>query len=298
MKRFLGLDSNSAVTIFSTVAIPRANPRETLSEIDLENYISQAIWKFFDKYRGAAAERLNASEMDLVLHDARVVAIKIDGHQVLNPQGFTGRTVEIVLGGTLTRRDDVEDGTQVFESGAVRAYLLAKQEDKKSLIYVEVGDGITKIFLVAPQYTSYLDEFEWGKSDLVGAVASTLEVPRDLAYAIYLKYAGAETSPKFARVLDKIFDSVFFEFINELTGCLESSSRLFHEDIPPVYVRSFPLPEEIFRKRMNLGKKTAKVSHVPEIKLEEMARDHIYSAYPELNLLAKRRLKWLMPSSL
>ncbi len=294
----MGLDSDSAVTIFSAVTISRSNSRETLSEIDLENYISQAIWKFFDKHRAAAAERLNTSEMDLVLCDARVVAIKIDGHQVLNPQGFAGREIQIVLGGTLMKRDDVRDGIQVFESGAVQAYLLAKQEDKRSLVYVEVGDKRTIIFLVAPEYASYLDQFEWGRNDLVNLIASDLEIPEELAYAVYLKYAGGETSPKFARVLDKIFNSAFTGFVEGIANCLENFDELFQGSVPPIYVKSFPFPEEIYRKKVGVGKMTAKIWGVPEVKLEDMVRDHIYGAYPELNMLAKRRLKWLMPSSL
>jgi len=53
MKEIIDLGSDSAVTIFSFVEIARKNPNEDLGMLDLQNYISQAVWKFFDSSRTA-----------------------------------------------------------------------------------------------------------------------------------------------------------------------------------------------------------------------------------------------------
>src|SRR3989338_11055994 len=91
------LGPDKAVTIFSTVKITREHPTQALTPIDLENHISQAVWKFYNDCRSEAADKLGKSEMDLAMTDVRVVGVKIDGHQVINPIGFTGRELEIKL---------------------------------------------------------------------------------------------------------------------------------------------------------------------------------------------------------
>ncbi len=293
----LGLDSKTAVTIFSSVVIPRNNFKETLSEIDLENYVSQAIWKFFDRHRKEAAKRLRANEIDLVLNEARVVGVKIDGHRVLNPQGFTGKEVEICLGGTIMKREDVEEGTPAFESGTLRAYLLSRENDFQNALYVEVFDDLTRIFLYTPRYASFLDEFEWGKKHLIGPLASTFSVYPEVAEQIYTRYLQGEVSSRVSKVISDLFDSSFINFLNGIEACINNFKNFGLQDTK-IFVKSFPLPEGVYRKHFALGKGKTKILMAEERPTEDLIENHIYNVYSDLNLLAKRRLKWLISSSI
>ncbi len=305
------LDSRSAVTVFKSISILRPNPREELTATDLENSLAQALWKSFDSLRGEAASRLGIDEVDLLFADARVMGIKIDGHQVINPEGFPGREIDLALCITIVRRDKLpkENGI-VFEEGAVRAYLGAQDNNLTDAIYIESGDDTTVVFHVSPRETSYVSEFRWGKKNLIGVFAAELGADSEVGNALYLKYADGGASPAVTKKLDDVFRSSFGTFVNGLAMVLRNSidprisgsgrrtvsrgSTL--ERLPAIYLKSFPLPEAVWSKSFDLGGYKAKLIRASETDPNDLFRgpSEIYS---ELNRLAKRRIKWLMPEN-
>lgn len=298
MKEILDLDSGSAATIFSFVEIIRDDSQEELGMIDLENYISQAIWKLFDGLRAETAERLGVQEADMVLTDARVMGIKIDGHQVVNPQGFTGKTIEILLGITMVRRDKFAENSYLFEGGAVRAYLLAKKLDFADTIYVEVHDDTTTMFSITPRGITYMSAFDWGGRDLINSIKNELDVQSFTAGGIYNRHANGNVSDHVSRRLDKIFYDALGEFVNGVTASIKSFLGTRNSNVPPVYLRTFfPIPESLHRKRFPFGDKRIRfMPSIGETDLQVFVDDEVHDTYMELNNLAKRRIKWLMPT--
>ena len=311
-KALTPLDSKSAVTVFKSVRIARSNPREELTPVDLENLLAQALWRSFDQLRNDAAARLQVNEVDLLLADARVVGIRIDGHQVLSPEGFTGREIELQLCLTIVRRDKLpEKGGIVFEEGSVRAYLTAVKAKEIEMIYVNSGDDITVVFRVAPDLTSYIGEFKWGRNDLVKAFAAGFGTAAEVGNALYLQYAAHEISPRVRKRFDEIFRSSFGTFVNGLTMAVRNSiePRLTESRpkvhrraagasrLPAIYVRSFALPGAVWGKSFTVGDRKVKFMPAPEVDLNEFAGDGRGEIYGELDRLAKRRIKWLMPNS-
>ena len=311
-KALTPLDSKSAVTVFKSVRIARSNPREELTPVDLENLLAQALWRSFDQLRNDAAARLRVNEVDLLLTDARVVGIRIDGHQVLSPEGFTGREIELQLCLTIVRRDKLPgNGGMVFEEGSVRAYLTAAKAKEIEIIYVDSGDDITTVFGVAPGLTSYIGEFKWGRNDLVKAFAAGFGTAAEVGNALYLQYAAHEISPRVRKRFDEIFRSSFGTFVNGLTMAVRNSiePRLTESKpkahrraagasrLPAIYVRSFLLPGAVWGKNFTVGDRKVKFMPAPEVDLNEFAGDGRGEIYGELDRLAKRRIKWLMPNS-
>jgi len=311
-KALTPLDSKSAVTVFKSVRIARSNPREELTPVDLENLLAQALWRSFDQLRNDAAARLQVNEVDLLLADARVVGIRIDGHQVLSPEGFTGREIELQLCLTIVRRDKLPgNGGMVFEEGSVRAYLTAAKAKEIEIIYVDSGDDITTVFGVAPGLTSYIGEFKWGRNDLVEAFAAGFGTAAEVGNVLYLQYAAHEISPRVRKRFDEIFRSSFGTFVNGLTMAVRNSiePRLTESRpkvhrraagasrLPAIYVRSFALPGAVWGKSFTVGDRKVKFMPAPEVDLNEFAGDGRGEIYGELDRLAKRRIKWLMPNS-
>lgn len=299
MKEIIDLDSDSAVTIFSFVEIARKNPNEDLGMLDLQNYISQAIWKFFDSSRSGVAERLGVDESDMLLTDARIMGIKIDGHRVVNPQGFAGRKLEIFLETTMVRRDKFVDNAHLFEGGSIRAYMLAKKLDFEDIIYVEVRDTTTTIFVSGKNGITYMDSFEWGGRNLVDSIERELEVLPFTADGIYTKHANGMVSENVAKRLDKIFYNTLEEFVNGVTEIMKSYLGSRKKNVPSVHLRTFfPVPEGVYRKRFPFGDKRIRfLSSIGESELNVFVEDEIHDVYSELNDLARRRIKWLMPTS-
>ena len=57
-------DSKRGFGSFESVAINRDNPEKSLSPVEFENLISQAVWKVFDSGRHEAAKRFNVGDLE------------------------------------------------------------------------------------------------------------------------------------------------------------------------------------------------------------------------------------------
>ncbi len=299
MNRILDLDSKSAVTIFSSVTIPHVNPREELGLVDLENYISQAIWKTFDSCRSEAASRLEVNEVDLLLTDARIIEVKIDGHPVINPHGFTGKELQVLLLITIVKRDKFIEEAEIFEGGSIRAYLLTRKLNLGHGIYIEIGDNSTTVFLIGPLKIGYLSEFEWGYNQILAALKEELGISSETAKNFYLRYIEDKTSSKAAKKLDKIFYNTFSSFVNGSVMAFKNFLHLGSAKLPPLYLKSFfPLPASVYQKKFLFdGRRLLFLSVGEDASLEDFTKDNVHHVYRELNQLAKRRIKWLMPTS-
>ena len=290
------LGPDKAVTIFSTVKITREHPTQALTPVDLENHISQAVWKFYNDCRSEAAERLRKSEMDLIMTDARVVGVKIDGHQVINPSGFTGRELEVKLCISMAG-EKTGEGVPV-EGGSIRAHMLASGEDIKNGYYIEIDENQSHIFSINDERIAHLNSFPWGRKNIDRATREKLDLDSETAYLIYAQYANGRVSEKMDRFLGKTFWGSFGEFINALLMNIRNEGALKLKEIPPVYIRaSFTLPEQVFHKRYSLGKKSVSLKKMSDkLDIEGFLEDGIHGIYEDLNELAKRRIKWATPS--
>ncbi|MBI2595075.1 MAG: hypothetical protein HYW38_02360 [Candidatus Colwellbacteria bacterium] len=301
MNKILDLDSKSAVTIFSLVTIPHDNPRQELGLTDLENYISQAIWKIFDQCRNEAAQRLEVDGADLLLTDARVMEIRIDGHPVINPHGFTGSKMDVTLSITMVKRDKfIEEANIILEGGTVRAHLLAKRENLEDAVYIEVKEDTTTVFRITPGKIAYLSEFDWGEKKLTKLLKEELGLADDdSAKHIHLRYTEGNLSERAVKKIEKIFYSAFVTFINGGVMTFKNFLKPRVGSLPPIYLKSFfPLPESAYRKRFTFGDRKIRFLNANNgLALEDFVNDSTHSTYSELNQLAKRRIKWLMPTS-
>ncbi|MFH1694351.1 MAG: hypothetical protein ABH880_01170 [Patescibacteria group bacterium] len=297
--KILELNSDQAVTIFSSVKIVREHPTRALTNIDLENYISQAVWKFFDKHRGEASERLSVGEMDLVLSDVRILGVKIDGHQVINPSGFTGREFEIGLSLTVVRKDADDDSVYMVEGGSMRAYMLSRLLNLRKAFYIESDENKTNIFSIDGGDVHHFSSFDWGGEGVVSAIEEVLDIEKDVARNIYHKYALGDVSDRFNRRIDKPFYTNFTPFVNGALMNVRNAGGMKTNESPLIYFNPhFSVPAGVYRRHFVFGKhKLRFLRPEADLDIEEFMNENIHGVYEELNELAKRRIKWLMPTS-
>lgn len=299
VSKILPLSSKSAATVFKTIKLDRVNPSQELTSADLENCLAQATWKFFDALRVEAGSKLGVDENDMLLADARIIGMKIDGHRVINPEGFTGKHIEFTLCLTLVRRDSLPDedqGGAVFEEGIVRAHLISKHEALEELIYIESDDESTYVFQVTPTRSSYLASFDWGKRDLLRALTTELGTDNELGEELYLRYVGGEVSPRVMRRFNEIFYNNFGTFTNGIAMAIQNYDRSIKKapGSLKVYIRSFSLPQSLWEKRLDVGNMKVRLQSAPQVNLEDFVDDKINDSNQQLNRLAKQRIKWLM----
>ena len=81
----VGIDSQYASTVYSSVSLVRNNAKDLIDESDLDNLISQAVWKFFDRHRLRVAQKLGVNDVDVLLTDVRIEKVLLYRPLLFNP---------------------------------------------------------------------------------------------------------------------------------------------------------------------------------------------------------------------
>ena len=322
----VGIDSQYASTVYSSVSLVRNNPKDLIDESDLDNLISQAVWKFFDRHRIRVAQKLGISDFDVLLTDVRIEHVRLDGHRVLNPVGFKARTIEIQLCETFTNRNIINElktllpasGIRLIsESGSAWSHFLAAGNQERRFALANISFDQTAMFLTEESRMGHHGGFEWGERNLLNSLVEALALDTDTAKALLAMYMQKETSDSLAKRLDRIL-------MGELDSLAKSFNSLIGKsDVRLVYLHSsFSLPEivfsQAFKNRIDFPVKLEALTHSfisdnhnfhlkfnkrvdPKIAfgifvlvLEAVAEPH-YEAMRQMSQIAKRRVRWLTP---
>ena len=245
-KIVVSLDSRFAATIHAPVKLIRENPKTAINESELENLLSQAVWRFHDRNRNRVALKLNTNDLDVLLSDVHIKEIKLDGHKALNPIGFSAKSVEVCLGATFTERNFSETLNSLLpkenilflgESGATLAYVLSQSREDSPFLLIKIYPQETTATCFKENSISNVGNFAWGTSNLEMAVAENLNVAKPVAAGILSKYLDGNTSAHFARRFEKLLFDEFGNFGGELANILKKTNN------KNVYIYSIdPLP--------------------------------------------------------
>lgn len=289
-------------SVYSSRVIGRENPRAEITESEIENAISQAIWKLFDEERMFFSKRLDVSEMDVVMADVRVLYIKLDGGVVVNPIGFTAKNIEIGLAEILITRELSEDikssmpkkGELVFtmEPTASCAWLIQKDSKKKDFAIARVSEEKTFIYSsIGDEKISYVSDFDWGVGSVLGSIGRYFGVTEPVARDLLRRYVREDMSADMIKNLKSIVSEPFAEFSRGVT----LAARNVKIVKPVLYVLNNELGE--LDPRNILWKESGvKMNFLPSVSHEELALHEMSGCDPRSpwNRIAKRRMKWLM----
>ncbi|MBI3046502.1 MAG: hypothetical protein HYY86_03155 [Candidatus Harrisonbacteria bacterium] len=320
-KIILSLDSFFATTIYSSVALVRPRPKEIIDEADMDNLISQAIWRFFDRQRLKAAKKMGIDDVDVILSDVRIRGIKLDGHKIINPIGFKAKAVEIFFSQTFLPRellrgirDFLPKGNiaLITETGTAMSHILSKALGQDRFLVANLFPDQTAIFSASAGRLSHLDDFEWGEKDLIHLLGRHLQVDPAAARLLVKNYADRNASEGFLRR----FENILFKELQIFANGLES---LVPEDNNQVYLNPFfTLPPVVFSDRfqnrlqknltllpLSTNLITEKLGYEVQFKKSASVKNlwTVLAAFLEINFLpqndkmshlANRRVRWLV----
>lgn len=318
----LNIDSRFATTIHTSLSMVREKSKIPVDEADLDNLISQAVWKFYDRQRSRVAAKMGINDLDVLLSDIHIKGIKLDGHKVVNPIGFSAKSVEIQLSATFTARDFInglkalipkENIVFIGESGATYAYVFSHIHGTPEILAAHVFPRETALFSSTENSLMYVDSFPWGEADLQNSVAKFLNVSPKLASGILKMYAKEKTSVNFA----KKFERFLIEELQTFAKGIESFVR--HTEIRDVYVHPFfPMPPVVFSNTFkNKFGTSVRLIHAHddlvseklnlELKLNRknghsnllalisgIVASSFYPQSEKISKIAKRRIRWLI----
>ncbi|PIR87140.1 MAG: hypothetical protein COU11_02030 [Candidatus Harrisonbacteria bacterium CG10_big_fil_rev_8_21_14_0_10_49_15] len=321
-KFILTFGSSHATTLYTTLNLARENPSAVIDEAELDNLISQAMWKFVDRERPRIADKMAVSDLDVVLADVHVRGIRIDGYKVLNPIGFTAKNIGIAFRQTFLTRAASEFVRATFpgdrveligEAGAIAANVSAIHNDT-DLMVARVARATTELFVARGRGCSYWSTLAWGSENLVAYLAAEIGVSKTTAEAIMTRYFEGATSSVFQKRLEHILNNELFLLMKKITAAAKRakvSKAFIHapEAFPVDLIQGAPrgLPHcpdfQRFRDVLtqqertdNLspveGRSTAAAAEMMPLYLREWQAAPVYEP---LERLVRRRVQWLMP---
>jgi len=255
----LNLDSSLATTIYSSVSLLRPKPKELIDEADLDNLISQAIWRFFDKQRPKAAKKMGVEEIDVLLSDVRIRGIRVDGHRVVNPLGFKAKSVEIYLSETFAVRDFAKGIREIMpaykivfvsEAGTTLSHALlnASQDKTAPLFLVNLFPNQTSVFHASAGRLHHIDSFNWGGNSFLNNLKENFRLDHTAASSIIDLYNKNGGSPHFSRRLENILIEECQVLANGIESLVSETGKLY---INPYFSLPACLISDRFESRFN-----------------------------------------------
>ncbi len=285
----------------------------TLPEI--ENLFSRSLGKLFNEYRKDAASRMGLPEIDTILVGVKTNNFKVDGHLVLNPIGFKGKTVEAGLELTFTTRelfDDLKDFFKAqdgfFLTGIPRAaiFTISKLEPPPLGFFMLHPESSFYFVLDRSAGTKTVREgkISWSSDSLFDAISGNLGVSPDVTLSIYFRHLDGKTSAVFKRSIENLLKPVKQALFSEIKDLNIGGNAYLYSAAPlPINfpfracgatLKDLPLDEALQRFGFSLDRSKPLLSNGEMfMKLAPFFEFYFGKNDSEINKRLKRRLHWL-----
>lgn len=295
----LALSAENVATIESSVSVFRVHQDELIDEGELDSVLFHALWSFLNKFRPLAAKKLNTSELDLVIANIAVFGVKLQGHNVFNPLGFSGKEIEFSFRVSFISRSLLptleriarrsESGPIVTERGAILTSMISRpgilfDVDKTKTLWYEIGDEC-----------GFRGVIDWGYSNIYSSLGNIFGVSSEYIYELLPRFSSHRISLRVKGIIEKIIrdeykkfkDSADTSLKTEHHESLRGEGRIIHfEDENIASVFSSDERYKISDKSLFLGETTfSALASFP----------FVHPQYEYLNQLLRRRAKWLVP---
>ncbi|MBI2025138.1 MAG: hypothetical protein HYT03_03580 [Candidatus Harrisonbacteria bacterium] len=236
------LDSHLATTVYSSMVLVRENYKELIDEPELDNLISQAIWKYFDRQRHKIATKMGVTDLDIVLTDVKIRGMRLDGHKVVNPIGFKSKTVEVQFSQTFLLRGFInkiknslplDQMVFVSEHGPAWSSVITKSHKTDNFLLAGLFQDKTLLFLADGGQHSYWNKFNWGELSLHLSLAGDLSLDTETSAKIISKYVAGDASETFKRRLEGLLSKE----LDVLARGLDLAAK--KTDTKTIYVHTF-----------------------------------------------------------
>lgn len=235
------LDHRRATTLVGAVSLMRSDAKAELKSAEVANLVSQGVWKLANGQRAVAAAKMGIPEVRVRLADADVTHIKLNGHRVVNPIGFTAKAVELYCRETFVDRDVFaalekmltdDNLAGVGESSAMLAGFVARLHPQQDAIFVSAGARESVLYRLRQGTISFLDSVLWGTETLLDGVAKQFGVDAATAHSMLARYGRKEVSASMSAALERAASGELAILAHAI------SSHQSHDGAVPVYVHA------------------------------------------------------------
>ncbi|MDO8602016.1 MAG: hypothetical protein Q7R62_02745 [bacterium] len=246
----IGLHSGLFSTAQTTITLRREDPRRIIDETELENLVSSGLWKVFSREQKDLARKMNIPEADAVFAGALIPQVRVDGHRVASPVGFTAHTVEFTVLYSVSSRaiyhllaSLIFGETEVYctEIGMSELLRLADLNNLNDFLLMRVSETHTYIYASSEDNLTYVDTIAWGRNSLIGALVNELMMSRPQAIELMHRADIGLTSGHVRRRLESLL-------LQEVSVLLKGiGAHVVEGKSKAVYVSApFSLPAALF----------------------------------------------------
>lgn len=321
-KIVLSLSHEFATTVYETLFFARENKSNAINEAELDNIVSDAVWKVFDGSRKPASVTMSVGEADVVLGDINVWDASLDGRKVLNPLGFSGKKIEMLISETLIPKEVFIALKSVFpmelvrllseSSASIARVTRAAVAKKEQFLFSHVGDKITSFTMSRGGNISRYDSFGWGTDDVDSGLSREFLSDQKLADSVVASYYNKKGSPFFLEKAGHLIGKEYKLFSHGLNrvfaGVNANSLYVYASRTIPDFVFNLPIRNKIGRivKIFPVGEKLISDNFGFAVKYEVGAKEilgdnvlfYILDAYLAppaslMDLIGKKRMRWL-----
>lgn len=244
------LDYRRATTLVGSVQLMRSDAKAELTAAELSNLVSQGVWKVATQQRPLAARKMQIPDLHVQLADADVTQVRLNGHRVVNPIGFTAKAVELYcretfldaeLLASLQRSLTDDNLASVAESPMIIASLIARMHPQQDFLFFSAGTHESALYRAHAGTLIFVDSVLWGTETLLAGIARQFAVSTEAAQSMLARYAHHELSRRMVAAVEAAASGE----LAILTHAI--SAHQPREASVPVYIQAaVRLPEFLF----------------------------------------------------
>jgi hypothetical protein len=317
-KLIVSADSSLATTISFPVELKRdlGMARHPITIAELEALLAQVISKEFASRRREASVRLGLHELDTILVNAKAENFKVDRHAIMNPVGFSGKTIEVVLELAFTTRAifenlknffNAKDGFFFTETARAGLRALSKFEALPvNLVFLKPHGASGFMLEKAAWGTSvHREQLDWSLNSIFESIKTAFPVPHDVVLRIYHAFLNEETSEHFRHALHKVMKPTIEKFFEAVRSSKLRGRAYIHAAVPlpfkvplregRVVMHELPLRDVLQKSGFSFD---ASEWEFPDsemfVRLAPFLEFYNDKSESEINHRLRRRLHWLI----
>jgi len=225
----------------TTVKYRRAVPKNAMTIEEIEEIVTKAQAKAYEKARQELALESGNKNIDVRMVNSALVGIEVDGYHVANPVGFQGGNVAVQLYTAFAPMIHIGALERVAEELDLKLLALAAEPfavarsvvgndnaNNFSAILIDVGGGTTDIAVVHEGGVEGTQMYGIGGRAFTRSIAKEMNVAFAEAEEIKLKFNDAKISAKDSKRILSAIDKTLEVWLGGIEIALEEFKGLEH----------------------------------------------------------------------
>jgi len=217
----MGVSGQMMKVITSGETYQRKNSDKPITLIEIKNVIQKIQWRILDKIRAKEREECDTPEKDIKIFSGEILEIKIDGYQVINPIGFKGKEISLVILNTYSSSQNfkllrrlanslrvklkaITAGGHAVLGAITETIFKARNLGGVSCFLIDCGGRLTDVFAVCDGFVEGPKTLSLGGHSFTKKLAAKVGLSREEAEQLKMEYSSGNLPKAIKQKIDEI----------------------------------------------------------------------------------------------